>query len=118
MDDLLRLVYGTHPKSVRLYPEARKVIDYLREKGSVKRDELANLLGTDLNSSAGKKHFYTIISPMFDKILVSERNGKEVYYHLSYDLFRVYIDGIRRKSKYYLLSNPEKEGDESEEHEQ
>lgn len=113
----MQLIYGTHPKSTKLYPEARRVIDYLREKGSVKRNELATFLAVDLNSAAGKKHFYTIISPMFDKILVSERNGKEVYYRLSYDLFRVYIDGIRRKSKYYLLSNPDKEKDESDEQE-
>jgi hypothetical protein len=44
---------------------------------------------------------------MFGKILVSERRGKTVFYHLSYDMFRVYLDGIRRKAKYYLSKNDE-----------
>lgn len=109
------MIYGTHPKSIKLYPEARKVVDRLRERGPVKREDLANFLGVDINSVSGKKHFYNIISPMFDRILVSERRGREVYYHLSYDLFRVYIDGIRRKSKYYLLPNPDQEKDEQNE---
>ncbi len=107
MDELLQILYGTHPKSVRLYPEAEKTINFLREKKSVSREELASFLGIDISTSNGKKHFYTLISPMFNKILVSERSGKTVLYHLSYDMFRVYIDGIRRKVKYYLTNNTE-----------
>lgn len=105
MEELLQIIYGTHPKSVKLYAEAEKIINSLREKKSISREELAASLNIDLNDPKGKKHFYNLISPMFGKILVSERNGKTVIYHLSYDLFRVYLDGIRRKSKYYLLGN-------------
>jgi DNA-binding transcriptional ArsR family regulator len=50
---------------------------------------------------------------MFNTILVSERRGKIVYYRLSYDLFRVYIDGIRRKAKYYLIKNADSVKDDS-----
>ncbi|MEM0142797.1 MAG: hypothetical protein QXL94_02405 [Candidatus Parvarchaeum sp.] len=105
MEELLVMIYGTHPKSRKLYAEAEKIINIIREKGSVSREELADALNIDINSRNGKKHFYNLISPMFDVILVSERRGKAVYYRLSYDLFRVYIDGIRRKAKYYLIKN-------------
>lgn len=114
MEELLYMIYGTHPKSRKLYKEAETIINLVREKGEISRDELANTLGIDINSHNGKKHFYNLISPMFSKILVSEHKGKTVYYRLSYDLFRVYIDGIRRKAKYYLLSNPDNEKGEDE----
>ncbi len=112
MEELLYMIYGKHPKSMKLYPEAEKIINIIREKGSVSRDELANILNIDLNSPNGKKHFYNLVSPMFNRILVSEHKGKSVYYRLSYDLFRVYIDGIRRKAKYYLIKNAENEKDD------
>ncbi|MCL4399200.1 hypothetical protein M1293_01655 [Candidatus Parvarchaeota archaeon] len=112
MEDLLFIIYGNHPKSKKLYIEASKVINFIKEKNEVKRDDLASFLNLDLNSQGGKKHFYNLISPMFGKMLVSEHRGKQVYYHLSYDLFRVYIDGIRRKAKYYLQKNPEPDNDE------
>jgi len=113
MEELLQIIYGTHPKSVKLYPEAERVINLLREKKSITREELASYLNIDLNNANGKKHFYNLISPMFGKILISERSGKMVVYHLSYDLFRVYLDGIRRKSKYYLLKNVDDEKEEN-----
>ncbi len=105
MEELLFMIYGTHPKSRKLYNEAQTIINLVREKGEISREELASALNIDLNSYNGKKHFYNLISPMFNRILVSEHRGKMVYYRLSYDLFRVYIDGIRRKAKYYLLKN-------------
>jgi hypothetical protein len=112
MEELLYIIYGTHPKSRKLYSEAEKIINLIRDKGEINREELATNLGIDLNSPSGKKHFYNIISPMFNRILVSEHRGKAVYYRLSYDLFRVYIDGIRRKAKYYLLKNAETDKEE------
>ena len=112
MEELLYMIYGTHPKSKKLYSEAERIINLIREKGEISREDLANNLGIDLNSPNGKKHFYNLVSPMFDRILVSDRKGKIVYYKLSYDLFRVYVDGIRRKAKYYLSNNPEKDEEE------
>lgn len=105
MEELLYILYGTHPKSRKLYKEAEKIINLIREKGEISREELAKELGLNLDSQNGKKHFYVLVSPMFDRILVSEHRGKMVYYRLSYDLFRVYVDGIRRKAKYYLMKN-------------
>ncbi len=107
MEELMQLIYGNHPKSMKLHAEGEKIINFIREKADVSREDLANFLSIDLNSPNGKKHFYNLVSPMFSKILVSERRGKTVYYHLSYDMFRVYMDTIRRKAKYYLLKNPE-----------
>ncbi|MCL4400819.1 MAG: hypothetical protein M1348_03370 [Candidatus Parvarchaeota archaeon] len=114
MEELLYLIYGNHPKSKKLHDEAAKIINYIREKNAVSREELSTFLNIDLNSQKGKKHFYNLVSPMFSKILVSEHRGKAVYYHLSYDMFRVYLDSIRRKAKYYLLKNAEVEKDEQE----
>jgi hypothetical protein len=113
MEDLLYVIYGNHPKSKMLYAEAEKIINLIREKGEMSRDELSAALGLDLNSQSDKKHFYNLLSPMFGVILVSEHRGRSVYYHLSYDLFRVYIDGIRRKAKYYLLKNPDNVKDDA-----
>jgi hypothetical protein len=113
MDDLLQLIYGNHPKSMKLHADGQKIINFIRDKNEVGREELAQFLNIDLNSQKGKKHFYNLVSPMFGKILVSERRGKAVVYHLSYDMFRVYLDTIRRKAKYYLLKNPaEEKGEE------
>jgi hypothetical protein len=113
MEELLYIIYGNHPKSKRLHDEAAKIINFIREKNDVSREELATFLNIDLNSQKGKKHFYNLVSPMFGKIMVSEHRGKAVFYHLSYDMFRVYMDGIRRKAKYYLLKNAEAEKDEN-----
>jgi hypothetical protein len=107
MDDLLFIVYGNHPKSKKLYAEAEKVINALRENGELEREKVAQLLNLDLTNKKDKKHFYTIISPMFNKILVSEHRGKTVIYRLSYDMFRIYLDNLRRKAKYYLLNEKE-----------
>ncbi len=114
MEELLYMIYGNHPKSKKLYTEAETIINTLRENGGVSREELSSILGLDLNSPTNKKHFYNLISPMFNVILVSEHRGKSVYYRLSYDMFRVYIDNIRRKAKYYLLKNPDNQKDETE----
>lgn len=103
------LIYGNHPKSRKLFEPAKQVINLLREKGALKREEVANELKLDLNTPAHKKKFYNIISPMFGKILVSERRGREVYYKLSYDVFRVFLDNLRRKGKYYLVGELEGE---------
>lgn len=113
MEELLHLIYGNHPKSKKLHEEGERIINYIRERNDVSREDLANFLGVDLNSQNGKKHFYNLVSPMFGKILVSERRGKSVFYHLSYDTFRVYIDSIRRKAKYYLMKDADAEKDEA-----
>lgn len=107
MDELLFLLYGNHPKSGKLYPEAERAIVFIRDKKTVSREELATFLNLDINVPKDKKHFYKIVSPMFDKILASERTNKTVFYHLSYDMFRLYIDGVRRKVKYYLTNETE-----------
>ncbi len=112
MEELLYILYGNHPKSKKLYTEAERIINALREKGSMSRDELSSMLGLDLNLPTNKKHFYNLISPMFNVVLVSEHHGKTVYYRLSYDMFRVYIDNIRRKAKYYLLKNTDNQKEE------
>ncbi len=114
MEELLYIIYGNHPKSKSLHDEAGKIINYIREKNEVSREDLSTFLNIDLNSQKGKKHFYNLVSPMFGKILVSEHRGKAVFYHLSYDMFRVYLDGIRRKAKYYLLKNAEAEKEDGE----
>jgi hypothetical protein len=115
MEEILYIIYGNHPKSKKLHAEAEKIINFIREKHSVSRDELAAFLNIDLKSQNGKKHFYNLVSPMFDRILVSEHRGKVVYYYLSYDMFRIYLDNIRRKAKYYLMKPSEiKTGDEEE----
>lgn len=114
MEELLYIIYGNHPKSKKLHDEAGKIINFIREKNDVSREELATFLNIDINAQKGKKHFYNLVSPMFGKVLVSERRGKSVYYHLSYDMFRVYLDSIRRKAKYYLLKNADSEKDEQE----
>ncbi|MCW1296790.1 MAG: hypothetical protein OH319_03865 [Candidatus Parvarchaeota archaeon] len=108
MDEILFLMFGNHPKSRKLYEEARKVIEILKERKEISREELAKLLGLDLNNPAQKKHFYNIVSPMFNKVLGSDRKGRVVYYHLSYDIFRVYLDNLRRKGRYYLTGEEEK----------
>ncbi|MCW1291556.1 MAG: hypothetical protein QXL76_00295 [Candidatus Rehaiarchaeum fermentans] len=112
MEEILFLIYGNHPKSKKLYVEAEKVINIIREKGEIERNELAKQLNLDLSKAKDKKHFYAIISPMFNKILISEHRGKDlVIYKLSYDIFRIYLDGIRRKAKYYLTKESETDND-------
>ncbi len=114
LDDVLQLIYGNHPKSKKLHAEAVRIINHIREKNEISREDLAIFLSVDLNSQNGKKHFYNLVSPMFGKILVSEHRGKAVFYHLSYDMFRVYMDGIRRRAKYYLLRSAEAEKEDQE----
>jgi hypothetical protein len=103
MKEILFLLYGNHPRSVALYPEAERVINLLKERKEISREELARELNLDLTNSAQKKHFYKIVSPMFNKIIISERRGKQVIYRISYDAFRIYLDNLRRKGRYYLI---------------
>ncbi len=53
------------------------MINYIGDKNEVNRNELTVFLGIDLNAPRGKKHFYNLISPIFKKILVSERRDDD-----------------------------------------
>jgi len=101
---LLALAYGNHPKSSALKPEALKVIRALRESPR-KIEELATVLGLDLGSAAGRKHFYVLMRPMRDYGMVATRRleGKKVYY-LSPDGFSQFLKEMRKEAEYWLSS--------------
>ncbi len=104
-EEILGMCFGTlHPKTSPLIPKARKVIEVLKEHGGeMKRDDLARELGYDLSSSAGKKRFYNVVSPLMNKLIMSGRSpdGK-ARYRLSYDAFRVWLEGLRKTVHYQL----------------
>lgn len=99
---LLALAYGNHPKSSSLKPEALKVMRALRESPK-SIDELAGVLGLDLNSSAGRKHFYVLLRPLRETGMISTRRagGKTIYY-LSYEGFSQFLREIRKEAEYWL----------------
>jgi len=105
---LLALAYGNHPKSSSLKPEALKVLRALKEsaKGI---DELAAVLGLDLNSSAGRKHFYVLMRPLRETGMIATRRagGKAIYY-LSYEGFSQFLREIRKEAEYWLVQEEPK----------
>lgn len=105
MRELLEVVFGTHPRTVALYPLVEKTIKVMRENHSVvERKKLANELGLNLNDSNDKAKFYRIISPMLNKLIVSHSNRKagKTYYHLSYDAFKGWLESIEKSAYYHL----------------
>ena len=105
-EKLLDLAYGNHPKSSSLKPEALKVMRSLKE-GAKNIDELAAVLGLDLNSAAGRKHFYVLVKPLRETGMIATRKaeGKTIYY-LSYDGFSQFLRDIRKEAEYWLVSEP------------
>ncbi|MGC8817240.1 MAG: helix-turn-helix domain-containing protein [Candidatus Hadarchaeum sp.] len=100
---LLDLAYGNHPKSSSLKPEALKVMRSLRE-GAKSIDELAAVLGLDLKTPGGRKHFYVLMKPLRETGMIATRKagGKTVYY-LSYDGFSQFLRDIRKEAEYWLV---------------
>jgi DNA-binding transcriptional ArsR family regulator len=103
-EKLLSLAYGNHPKSSSLKPEALKVLRALKENAK-SIEELAGVLGLDVNSTAGRKHFYVLMRPLRETGMVSTRRagGKTIYY-LSYDGFSQFLRDIRKEAEYWLTS--------------
>jgi len=103
-EKLLGLAYGNHPKSSSLKPEALKVMRSLRE-GAKNIDELAAVLGLDLNTAKGRKHFYVLVKPLRETGMIATRkaSGKTIYY-LSYDGFSQFLRDIRKEAEYWLVS--------------
>lgn len=101
-EKLLGVAYGNHPKSASLKPEALKVLRALRE-GSKSIEDLAVLLGLDLSSSRGRKHFYVLMRPLRETGMISTRRagGKTIYY-LSYDGFNQFLRDMRKEAEYWL----------------
>lgn len=105
-DRLLALAYGNHPKSSKLKPEAVKVLRALRE-GQKTIEELAAVLGIDLNTAGGRKHFYVLMRPMRDTGMISaRRTGGKRYYHLSFDGFNQFWKEVRKEAEYWLQPPP------------
>lgn len=103
-EKLLGLAYGNHPKSSALKPEALRVMRSLKE-GAKNIDELAAVLGLDLNSAAARKHFYVLMKPLRETGIIATRRaeGKTIYY-LSYDGFSQYLRDIRKEAEYWLVT--------------
>lgn len=104
-EEILGMCFGTlHPKTARLIPKARKVIEVLKEHGGeMNRDDLARELGYNLTSSADKKRFYNVVSPLMNKLIMSSRAPDgSARYRLSYDAFRVWLEGLRKTAHYQL----------------
>ncbi len=103
---IMELAYGNHPKSSALKPEAVKVLRALREDQKT-IEELAVVLGIDLNTARGKKHFYVLLRPMRDLGMVSARRIKgKRFYHLSLDGFNQYWKEVKKESEYWLQQPP------------
>jgi len=103
-EKLLALAYGNHPKSSSLKPEALKVLRALKENAK-NIEELAGVLGLDVNTTAGRKHFYVLMRPLRETGMISTRRagGKTIYY-LSYDGFSQFLRDIRKEAEYWLTS--------------
>lgn len=104
-DRLLALAYGNHPKSAALKPEALKVMRALRDQGTMSIDQLGVVLGLDLNSPAGRKHFYILMRPLRETGMISTRRaGGKTMYYLSYDGFSQFLRDIRKEAEYWLTT--------------
>lgn len=105
MRELLEVVFGTHPRTVALYPLAEKAIKVMRDNNNIiERKKLARELGLDLNDDNDKAKFYRVVSPMLNKLITSriDRKTKRTYYHLSYDSFRGWLESLKKSAYYYL----------------
>ncbi|RLE49835.1 MAG: hypothetical protein DRJ33_07900 [Candidatus Methanomethylicota archaeon] len=75
MDEILCLLYSKklHPRTRKLLPIAKKALEVLIDEREVQRERLAKLLGLNLNNPTEKKRFYAVISPLFNKLVISKR---------------------------------------------
>ena len=101
---LLGLAYGNHPKSATLKPKATRLLRALRE-GPKTMEELSNILGINLETPGGRKHFYTLMRPLRETGMISARRirGRTSYY-LSYDGFSQFLREIRKEAEYWLTA--------------
>ncbi len=100
---LLALAYGNHPKSSSLKPEALRVMRALRENAK-SIDELAAALELDINSAAGRKHFYVLMRPLRETgMIATRRSGGKTIYYLSYDGFSQFLRDLRKEAEYWLM---------------
>lgn len=58
-------------------------------------------MGFNLSDSNQYRRFYYILSPLLDKIIKSKKTERGVVYSVSYDLFKGWLEGIK-KSAYYF----------------
>jgi len=95
---IMMKLYGNHPKSVKLWEPAKKVMNLFMEKEIFERADLAKELELKLDDSNDKKKFYNIISPMLDYIIVSSQDRKagKTYYRISYDSQKAFLEGEKR----------------------
>ncbi len=103
-EKLLDLAYGNHPKSSSLKPEALRVMRALKE-GKKNIDELAAVLGLDLNATAGRKHFYVLLKPLRETGMIATRKeGGKTIYSMSIDGFNQFLRDLRKEAEYWLVS--------------
>jgi DNA-binding transcriptional ArsR family regulator len=102
MDELLDIAYQNHPKSQKLKPLGKIIIECLREKDRTV-DELARALSLDITIPAHKKRLYNLLRPLKNKGMIqNRRTGGKTYYYLSYDGFRFFLDRLRKTGEYWL----------------
>ena len=100
----------THHKTKELFEPQKKLIDYLRGKGAVKRTELVkhlelNFLKHPENTKEHqklKKKFYRLLSPLLNWIVISESGNGDISYRVSYDAFKANIEAIKKSAMYYF----------------
>lgn len=103
VERLLTLVYGNHPKSAKLKPEALRVLRTLREEGAQSVDQLTAALGLSQESPANRKHFYVLLRPLRETGMISTRRARgRTMYYLSYDGFNQFLRDIRKEAEYWL----------------
>lgn len=111
LETILILINNTaHPMTRKIIPRQKELIAILREKERISRKELIKKLNLNfLKHPKGSKEykrleklFYKTLSPLLNTVVVSVRGTDDVYYSLSYELFKAKLDSLRRAGQNYF----------------
>lgn len=103
MEDLLILINGTvHPKRVRVFELQKKIIEIMKQEKILERAKLAEGLTLNLSQSKDNRRFYRALSPLLNKLIVSERKGGYTLYHYDPLFFKYWLEKIRREARQWL----------------
>lgn len=97
--DVLGLIYGNNPRSVRLKPKAERLLDALKGGDDKSRDELMLILELDPKSSKDLAHFYTVLRPLSRAgLVVHALRGKGASYRVSMEGFGLWLRGLESEA--------------------
>jgi hypothetical protein len=74
----------------------------MKHERIVERTKLAETLNLNLAEAKDNRRFYRAISPLFNKLIISERKRGYTLYHYDPLFFKYWLEKVRREAREWL----------------